>query len=170
MAFASLGDAACAWDLFTILNPVRHAENARSVATYQVEPYVVAGDVYAFEPHAGRGGWSWYTGSAGWMYRLILESLSGFERRGNKLRMNPLLRPNGADFDIDYRFGATTYSIACREAESPDAASVILDGAHVENNTLSLVDDGNAHSVLVTVSRTQRPRYQEEGEQACKWE
>lgn len=168
MAFASLGDATRAWDLFAILNPVRHADNVTSVATYKVEPYVVAGDVYAFEPHAGRGGWSWYTGSAGWMYRLILESLSGFERRGNTLRINPLLRPDEANFDIDYRFGSTTYFIACREAASPDAARVVLDGAHVEHNMIRLIDDGNAHSVLVTVSRAQRPRYQEEGEQACK--
>ena len=77
MAFAAMGDAKRAWELFTLINPVTHADTPEAVAVYRVEPYVVAADVYAVPPHTGRGGWTWYTGSAGWMYRLITESLLG---------------------------------------------------------------------------------------------
>ncbi len=82
MAFAELGERERAWELMTLINPVNHARSASAVAAYKVEPYVVAADVYALTPHVGRGGWSWYTGSAGWMYRLVLESLLGLKLRG----------------------------------------------------------------------------------------
>jgi len=77
MAFAALGDSRRAWELFGLINPVNHAKSAQAIGVYKVEPYVVAADVYAVAPHTGRGGWTWYTGSAGWMYRLIVESLLG---------------------------------------------------------------------------------------------
>ena len=77
MAFAAMGDAKRAWELFALINPVTHADTPEAIARYRVEPYVVAADVYAVPPHTGRGGWTWYTGSAGWMYRLITESLLG---------------------------------------------------------------------------------------------
>ena len=89
MAFAALGDSARAWELFDMINPVKHANSAAAIATYKVEPYVVAADVYAVAPHTGRGGWTWYTGSAGWMYRLILESLLGLKLEAGKLRFAP---------------------------------------------------------------------------------
>ena len=84
MAFAALGDSRRAWELFDMINPVNHADSAAAIATYKVEPYVVAADVYAVAPHTGRGGWTWYTGSAGWMYRLILESLLGLTLEGRQ--------------------------------------------------------------------------------------
>ena len=91
MAFAALGDARRAWELFTLINPVNHALSGQDAATYKVEPYVVAADVYTSPPHAGRGGWTWYTGSAGWMYRLIIESLLGLRLEVDQLRFEPCL-------------------------------------------------------------------------------
>ncbi|MBV9890917.1 MAG: cyclic beta 1-2 glucan synthetase, partial [Rhizobacter sp.] len=89
LAFAALGDGERAWKLFDMLNPARHGDSAEEIAVYKTEPYVVAGDVYAFAPHAGRGGWTWYTGSAGWMYQLLVESLLGVQRRGEHLVLRP---------------------------------------------------------------------------------
>src|ERR1041384_5720620 len=91
MAFAQLGDARRAWEIFAMINPVNHTRSAAALATYKVEPYVMAADVYAAAPHTGRGGWTWYTGSAGWMYRLALESLLGLSREGARLRVAPCL-------------------------------------------------------------------------------
>ncbi|MBK5097895.1 MAG: cyclic beta 1-2 glucan synthetase, partial [Gemmatimonadetes bacterium] len=91
MAFAALGDSRRAWELLTMINPVNHASSPEGIATYKVEPYVVAADVYALSPHNGRGGWTWYTGSAGWMYRLIVESLLGLRLEVDKLRFAPCL-------------------------------------------------------------------------------
>ena len=153
LAFAALGDVERAWELFALLNPVRHCDSARGAATYQVEPYVVAGDVYAFAPHAGRGGWTWYTGSAGWMVQLIVESLLGLRRSGNQLRVCPLLPRDWKAFDMHYRFGATTYDIVCREAPSAAAASVLLDGVQTSGTTIAMVDDGQTHSVIVNIWR-----------------
>ena len=153
LAFAALGDADSAWQLFDILNPIRHGDSAEHVAVYKTEPYVVAGDVYAFAPHAGRGGWSWYTGSAGWMYQLLLESLLGLQRRGNRLSLQPLL-PNGwAGFELDYRFATTTYAIAVRVADSADAAALTIDAVKSPGRSIALVDDGARHDVLLTVWR-----------------
>ncbi len=151
MAFAALGDATRAWELFALLNPLSHAGDAAAVATYQVEPYVVAGDVYANTAHAGRGGWTWYTGSAGWMVRLIGESLLGLQRRGNRLCMRPLLPLDWTSFDMKYRFGASRYDITCRRAEAAAAASVILDGVEAEGDAITLVDDARVHTVVVNL-------------------
>ena len=90
MAFAAAGDNARAWELFNLINPVRHGDSEATIATYKVEPYVVAADVYTNPQHAGRGGWTWYTGSAGWMYRLITESLLGLRLEVNRLRIEPV--------------------------------------------------------------------------------
>ncbi len=157
MAFAALGDAERAWELFALLNPLRHAESAEDVAIYQVEPYVVAGDVYAFPPHAGRGGWSWYTGSAGWMYQLIVESLLGLQRRGNKLTVRPLLPKTWTTFDMSYGFGASRYNITCRRAEAKASASVIYDGVEADSEAITLVDDGQVHTVVINLSTVADP-------------
>ncbi len=155
MAFAALGEADRAWELFALLNPVSHAIDAGQVATYQVEPYVVAGDVYAFAPHAGRGGWTWYTGSAGWMYQLVVESLLGMQRSGDQLRVRPLLTKTWTTFDVSYRYGAATFAITCRAAAAGVAAGFIVDGVETSGDTLTLIDDGRAHVAQVTVARRQ---------------
>jgi cyclic beta-1,2-glucan synthetase len=151
LAFAALGDAERAWELIGLLNPACHGGSADDIATYKVEPYVIAGDVYALAPHAGRGGWTWYTGSAGWMYQLIVESLLGLTRRGNRLLVRPLLPREWKTCEIHYRFGASTYDISCRQAESAGAAGVTLDGIALPDETIALVDDGRSHSVVVMV-------------------
>ncbi|QGZ43161.1 cyclic beta 1-2 glucan synthetase [Pseudoduganella flava] len=138
MAFAAQGDTAKAWELMRLINPVQHASNPDNVNVYKVEPYVVTADIYAVPPHIGRGGWSWYTGSSGWMYRLILESLLGVSREGDRLKVAPQL-PDGWDgFTLHYRFGGSSYVIrATRGAAGPDE--------------ITLVDDGQVHEVEVRV-------------------
>ena len=155
MAFAALGDADRAWELFSLLNPISHAGDARQIATYQVEPYVVAGDVYANTAHAGRGGWTWYTGSAGWMYQLVVESLLGLQKSGNQLRLRPLLPKTWTTFEMSYRFGTSTFAITCREAAAGIAGNILVDGVETLGDTLTLIDDGCAHVALVTVARKQ---------------
>jgi cyclic beta-1,2-glucan synthetase len=157
LAFATLGDGDRAWELFGLLAPIRHGANSTDVATYKVEPYVVAGDVYQSTQHAGRGGWTWYTGSAGWMYRLLVESLLGLERRGERLRVRPLLPTDWPGFEMRYRFGRTRYEIACRAAAQGEGARVSVDGAESADGWIALVDDGRVRSVAVTVCRNAPP-------------
>src|SRR6185436_2227622 len=109
MAFAMLGDHQRAWDLFNMINPVMRGGSEGDIATYKVEPYVVAADVYAIPPHTGRGGWTWYTGSAGWMYRLIMESLLGLRLEVDKLRFAPCLPAHWPSYKIHYRYRETNY-------------------------------------------------------------
>ncbi|MDE2209640.1 MAG: hypothetical protein KGJ99_07940 [Betaproteobacteria bacterium] len=153
LAFAALGDTERAWELLALLNPVRHAASGGDIDTYKVEPYVVAGDVYAFPPHAGRGGWTWYTGSAGWMYQLIVDSLLGLGRSRNQLCLHPLLPRAWKAFEMSYRYGASTYDIACRESGSAAAAGLTLDGVAMSGETIAMIDDGGRHAVVVNVWR-----------------
>ncbi|MGC1333456.1 GH36-type glycosyl hydrolase domain-containing protein, partial [Pseudomonas sp.] len=143
MAFAALGDGEKAWELMRLINPVRQGSTGL-IETYKVEPYVMAADVYAAPPHAGRGGWTWYTGSAGWMYRLIVESLLGLHREGTTLRLRPLLPPEWPGYTLDYRFGGSHYQISV----SRGSAALSLDGVDQADATLILVDDGLAHRVV----------------------
>ena len=159
LAFAALGDAERAWELFGLLCPASHAADEAAVAIYKVEPYVVAGDVYAFAPHAGRGGWTWYTGSAGWMYQLLVESLLGLQRRGNQLRVEPLVPLDWDAFELRYRFRSSTYQIACRRAASAADTSVTVDGASSADGSITLQDDGLTHAVVVAVWREPPSRH-----------
>jgi cellobiose phosphorylase len=153
IAFAALGDTQRAWEVFGLLAPMHHGANAQDIGTYRIEPYVIAGDVYAGDVHPGRGGWTWYTGSAGWMFQLVLEWLLGLERRGNQLRLRPLLPNAWSGFEMRYRFGASTYAIACR-ARAPTARSATtLDGALAPEGWVTLVDDGGTHAVVVEAGR-----------------
>jgi cyclic beta-1,2-glucan synthetase len=157
LAFAALGDSDRAWELFELLNPVGHALDDAAVATYKVEPYVVAADIYAFFPHAGRGGWTWYTGSAGWMYQLLVESLLGFRRKGNQFRMDPLLPRDWDQFDMRLDFGESTYKITCQRAASAANARVTVDGVVASDGWVSIQSDGNTHAVVVDVWREPQP-------------
>jgi cellobiose phosphorylase len=129
-----------------MINPISHGTTATDL--YKVEPYVVAADVYGMPPHEGRGGWSWYTGSAGWMYQLIVESLLGVQRTGTQLRIRPLLPADWTTFSLDYRFGTTLYRIALSPTELPQAA-IQMDGVTVPGDSIGLVDDGVEHQVKV---------------------
>jgi cyclic beta-1,2-glucan synthetase len=162
MAFAALGDAPRAWALMDLINPLHHGRTGQEVAVYKVEPYVVAADVYSVAPHTGRGGWSWYTGSAGWMYRLIVESLLGLrleiDADGARLLLRPCLPAAWPGFTVDYRFRDTRYRI---EIVCADAAAVSVDGVACvvsrDGPVIALVNDGGTHAVRVQVARLEVP-------------
>ncbi len=150
MAFAALGDAKRAWELFAMINPVTHGASPEAVAVYRVEPYVAAADVYAVSPWIGRGGWTWYTGSAGWMYRLITESLLGLRLDVDKLRFVPCLPQGWSTFKIHYRYRETFYHITFNNSGSGSTVErVIADGNEQPDKCVPLVDDRNDHQVNV---------------------
>jgi len=149
MAFARMGESERAWELFDMLNPVRLAATPDDCERYRLEPYVVAGDVMSAAPHLGRGGWSWYTGSAGWMYRLVVESLLGIERVGERLVLAPQLPRGWPGFRLRYRYRATTYAIEVRAAQT---AALRIDGIDVGGDTVPLSDDGKTHRVELHVA------------------
>ena len=153
IAFAVLGDGERAGELFSLLNPVNHSSTRAGLHKYKVEPYVAVGDVYAVPPHTGRGGWTWYTGSAGWMYRAGLESILGFKLQGDSLKIDPCVPRWWRDFEITYRRERTTYRIKVENplAVSRGIMSVELDGKMQANEVIPLVDDGQIHSVRVVL-------------------
>jgi cellobiose phosphorylase len=149
MAFAQLGDNQRAWEILTIINPVNHGKSAQGIERYKVEPYVVAADVYAIPPHTGKGGWTWYTGSAAWMYRLIVESLLGLTLETNRLSFAPCLPAGWDGFTVHYRFRETVYHIKVRQRGAAEATAVVLDGVVIEGKEIPLVDDREVHFVEV---------------------
>jgi cyclic beta-1,2-glucan synthetase len=152
MAFAALGDSRRAWELLAMINPVNHARSPEAIATYKVEPYVVAADVYALSPHTGRGGWTWYTGSAGWMYRLIVESLLGLRLEVDTLRVAPCLPADWKGFRVHYRYRETVYHIAVALTQDGNGeTSVTVDGVEQHDKAIPLVDDRQEHSVEVGI-------------------
>jgi cyclic beta-1,2-glucan synthetase len=157
LAYALLGDGDRAAELLGLLNPVNHTATRAGVQRYKVEPYVVAADVYSVAPHTGRGGWTWYTGSASWMYRVVVESILGFHLRGDKLELNPCIPSTWSTFSMTYQYGQnTTYVVV---VENPDGIcrgvrSVELDGIRVEENAIALTHDGARHTVRVVLGRS----------------
>ncbi len=151
MAFAALGDSRRAWDLLAMINPVNHGKSAEGIQKYKVEPYVVAADVYAVQPHTGRGGWTWYTGSAAWMYRLIVESLLGLKLETDKLSFAPCLPAEWDGFTVHYRFRETIYHVRVtqKQADEKEAMTVTVDGIMQPEKVITLIDDGREHAVEV---------------------
>jgi cellobiose phosphorylase len=149
MAFAVLGDNERAWEILDMINPVNHGRSSEGIRAYKVEPYVVAADVYAVPPHTGRGGWTWYTGSAAWMYRLIVESLLGLRLEVNRLYIEPCLPARWEGFTVHYRYRKTIYHINIKVLQGPKATSVIVDGAVQADKWINLVDDVVEHTVIV---------------------
>jgi cyclic beta-1,2-glucan synthetase len=153
IAFAMLGDGERAGELFSLLNPINHATTRAGLHKYKVEPYAAAGDIYAVPPHTGRGGWTWYTGSASWMYRAGLESILGFQLRGDRLKIDPCVPRWWREFEIIYRRGRATYRI---KVENPLAvhrgvSTLELDGAMQTASEISLKDDGQTHAVRIVL-------------------
>ena len=158
MAFAELKDHEKAWELWSMIQPIRHGGSRESIAIYKVEPYVVAADLYSVPPHTGRGGWTWYTGSAGWMYRLITESLLGIHRMDNKLNFAPCIPVAWKSFKVDYRYYDTTYHIEVRRAASGSLKpSVTVDGMLQSEAALVLVNDFRDHWAEVLVESPTEP-------------
>ena len=159
IAFALLGDGDRAGELFALLNPINHASTRAGLHKYKVEPYVAVGDVYAVPPHTGRGGWTWYTGSAGWMYRAALEYILGFKLQGDRLGLDPCIPRGWREFEITYRRGKTTYHIKVENPHSlcRGVASIRLDGTPQSDETISLVDDRRVHEVQVVLGEKLAP-------------
>jgi cyclic beta-1,2-glucan synthetase len=152
MAFAAMGDSRRAWEVLTMINPVNHGGSAKGIGTYKVEPYVVAADVYAVPPHTGRGGWTWYTGSAAWMYRLIVESLLGLRLEVDKLYVEPCIPTDWEGFTVHYRYRETTYHIKVVQGRAGvDRTNVIVDGVMRYDNIIPLIDDRQGHSVEAVI-------------------
>ena len=159
MAAAKLGDCDRAWDLFALINPLSHADRQESIDRYRVEPYVVAADVYGVEPHAGRGGWTWYTGSASWMYRLIIESLLGIDQRADRWRIQPCLPHHWSHVELHFRYRETVYHVriesnvddSSEQSGSPPQrlTQLVLDGTTIAEDFITLVDDRRPHEILV---------------------
>jgi len=157
VAFAMLGDGDKAADLLSILNPINHASTRAAIHRYKVEPYVTSADVYATPPHVGRGGWTWYTGSAGWMYRAGLEWILGLRVRGATLLLDPCVPRAWRGFEIAFRYHSAHYDIA---VENPRGVScgvtrVELDGQALasERACIPLTDDGTTHRIRVILGR-----------------
>lgn len=154
MAFAQLGDGERASELFSLLNPINHSSSRAGLHRYKVEPYVVAADVYGIFPHAGRGGWTWYTGSSSWMYRAALESILGLELRGNVLKLNPKIPSSWDKFEITYHHGKTRYKIQVVNGAHPAPQSAAHQGRALE---IELVDDGQDHTISFSLEKDAPP-------------
>ncbi|MBF0544286.1 MAG: cyclic beta 1-2 glucan synthetase [Candidatus Riflebacteria bacterium] len=156
MAFAALGDRSRAWKLLAMINPINHAKSIEEANIYKVEPYVVAADVYGLPPHIGRGGWTWYTGSAAWMYRLIVESLFGLKLDVDKLKISPCLPVKGWEtVKIHYRYRETFYHITIRQIhDSGSDMQIEVDGLDQQEKTIPLVNDRKEHKVEIRTSAT----------------
>ena len=152
MAFVAIGDGARAWEIATMINPVNHASTPQASAMFTTEPYVLAADVYATAPHTGRGGWTWYTGSAGWMYRLLVESLLGLRREGDTLRIAPCIPAEWTTFRLRYRYRETLYDIMVTQTiDQGTRQGVSVDGIDADDGAVHLVDDRQDHRIAVTI-------------------
>ncbi len=151
MAFAKLGDTKKTEELLTLINPVSHGTTANQVATYKAEPYVMAADVYGVAPHIGRGGWTWYTGSAGWMYQLILESYLGLKREGDSMGFKPCIPATWKSFTVKYQFKQTSYTIQINQLSDGESAQVVIDGQMQPGNTFQLMNDKQGHLVVINI-------------------
>jgi cellobiose phosphorylase len=156
MARALLGDNDRAWELFALLNPINHGSSPVQISTYKVEPYVVAADVYAVAPHTGRGGWTWYTGSAGWMYRLLIETLMGLRLEGDRMQLAPRFPEQWARCKIHYRYRQTPYSVTISRSTHglPGISQTFLDGKELTDGIIPLVDDHREHSIEMRLANT----------------
>jgi cyclic beta-1,2-glucan synthetase len=153
MALAALGNGDKAATLFSLLNPINHTRARTDLQRYKVEPYVVAADVYATTPHVGRGGWTWYTGSAGWMQRAGMESILGLRLQGAVLHLDPCIPRAWADFEMVLLYGSAQYDIRVENADGAERGIVFaaIDGEVLLERPLrlQLADDGAKHRLQV---------------------
>ena len=152
-AFAALGEGDRAEELFRLLNPIYQADSRHKAERYQVEPYVLAADIYSTAPHTGEGGWTWYTGSSGWMYRLGIEAILGLNRIGNALQINPCIPAHWPGFEMTYPFGEAQYHIVVTNPASVNrgVTQVTLDGVILQGSEIPLSDSNEQHEVLIVM-------------------
>jgi cyclic beta-1,2-glucan synthetase len=155
-AFAKLGQGNRAVDLFRMLNPIAHSDTNHKAGRYRVEPYVVAADVYSAAPHTGRGGWTWYTGSASWMYRLGIEAILGLKRTGKRLVIDPCIPSDWAGYELTYNDSGTLYIIRVSNPHGVNCGVIQtkLDGTIVPNGYIPLLKDGGTHDVQIELGKT----------------
>jgi cyclic beta-1,2-glucan synthetase len=155
IALARLGRGDEAMELFHLINPINHMRTPEDVERYRAEPYVVAADVYAHPMHVGRGGWTWYTGSAGWMYQAAVKAILGLERRGRTISVNPCVPTVWTEFTLDWQIGNTRYHFVIENPLrwSRGVASAELDGAPVEPDAIPLTESGGRHEVRIVLGR-----------------
>ena len=137
-----------------MINPINHGATADTIAKYKVEPYVMTADIYAEPLHMGRGGWTWYTGSAGWMYQLIIESFLGLKRKGNILEFESCIPSAWESFKIKYQFIDTIYHITVLQDKNQTALEVFVDEEAQSNKVIPLINDGKEHFVKVILNNT----------------
>jgi cellobiose phosphorylase len=154
LATALLGQSARAAELFGMLNPIRHADSPEGVDRYKVEPYVMAGDVYGAPPHTGRGGWTWYSGSSGWMYRVGLETILGFRLRAGRLEIEPCIPPSWSCYEVTYCHGSATYHVVVENSggSGRGVRSLAIDGHDVPPGPIDVADDGSRHEIHVATT------------------
>ena len=154
LAFAKRGDGDRAFELFSLLNPVNHGRTPEQVARYRAEPYVVAADVYSVPPHTGRGGWTWYTGSAGWMYRVGVEAILGIRLERRALRVDPCIPRSWPGFEVRYKaLDGTTVRIVVENPRGVNrgVTRVELDGVEIAEPLVPIAQDGRNHDVRVVL-------------------
>jgi cellobiose phosphorylase len=145
MAFARLGDGERAVEVLQMINPIERSRKPEDYRAYRTEPYVVAADIYSLESQVGRGGWTWYTGSAGWMYRVWLEEVLGFKLRGNRLSIDPAIPEDWPGYVLTFRYGASEYRIEVENGGEPSGGEILLE------------DDGESHTIQVRLGRRTSP-------------
>lgn len=149
-AYAKMFNGDKAWSLFNLINPINHSETHRESTTYKNEPYVMSADVYSEYPHIGRAGWSWYTGSASWMYRSGLESILGFHKEGERLYFNPSIPTRWKEYSITYLYEDTNYIIQILNPSNLSHGKVewVVDHKLIDTDYLLLVNDHHAHHCI----------------------
>ncbi len=153
MAFAKAGDAERTWELLQMINPINHGNSQANSKLYKTEPYVMAADVYAVAPHEGRGGWTWYTGSAGWMYQLIIESFLGLKREGNILSFQPCIPEAWKTFTIHYRYMETVYHLQVEMNYGAEKMLVFIDNVEQARAFITMTNDKKEHTALIKINR-----------------
>ncbi len=151
IATSMLGDYHMTQTLFTILNPIHVTQNRKDVLKYEKEPYVMTADISLSPPYTGRGGWSWYTGSAGWMYQGLLSWFLGIRKEGNELVIDPATPASFGDFSIEYKYGRSLYEIRVesRSKGTLTTDGITVDDRSIQGNRVLLADDGEKHLVIV---------------------
>ena len=154
LAFAKLGDGDRAVELLAMLNPINHSRSADHAARYRVEPYAVAADIYSVEPHVGRGGWTWYTGAAGWMYQAGLEGILGLRRQGDRLVVDPCIPSTWPGLSLVVTVGSSFYAISVTRGRGPGAAGCLLDGASIDwsEGRRYVPLDGKTHTLSINLA------------------
>ena len=154
MAWAKLGESERAWECFNMINPINHTQSKGECDVYKLEPYVMAADVYAGDPNTGRGGWSWYTGSASWVYKAGLEDLLGFRKKGNRLTIKPCIPKQWEEFSIRYQYLSTTYILEVHQLKAYEGSvtEILVDGKAIFEGVIQLVDDSAVHHVVINLN------------------